>query len=78
MGMTTALLVGVPSYVLTSRLGLTRTPRAVVFCVLASTITTILHRAIAPFANTILDHAVIPVLCLVFFGVFYAFYYRGT
>lgn len=78
MGMTTALLVGVPSYVLTSGLGLSGIPRAFVFCVLASLVTTIAHRSIAPFASTVFDHAVIPVLCLVFFGVFYLFYYRGT
>jgi hypothetical protein len=78
MGMTTALLVGVPSYVLTSRLGLSGTPRAFAFCVLASFITTIALRSIAPFASTVFDHAVIPALCLVFFGVFYVFYYRGT
>ncbi len=78
MGIATALLVGVPSYMLTNRLGLTGTPRTIAACVLASIITTIAHGSMAPFARTILDHAVIPGLCLAFFGVFYMSYYRGV
>ena len=78
MGIATALLVGVPSYVLTSRLGLRGTQRACAFCVLASLITAIAHRSIVPFARTVFDDVVIPVLCLVFFGVLYVVYYRGA
>jgi len=76
IGLATALFVGVPCYLVTKCLRLAGTRRALVFCGLASAVTVLSHRAVAPFATTTVDHAVVPVLALVFFGVFYACYYR--
>lgn len=78
MASATALVVGVPSDALASRVGLRGAPRAIASCVLESLVTTIAYRALVPFARTGIDHAVVPVLCLVFFGVFYASYDRGA
>jgi hypothetical protein len=77
MGVATALIVGAPSYLLTRSLGLTGTRQAAAFGFLATLVTTIAHRSIAPFASTVVDHLVIPGLSLVFFGIVYASYYRA-
>jgi len=72
IGSMAAALVGVPSYVVINRLGLTGTRRAIAVCGLASAVTAIAHRAVAPFGTTTVDHAVPVALSLIFFAVFYA------
>jgi len=76
MGLLTALLIGLPSRWLTGVLGLSGASRALATCVLAALLTSIAHRSIAPWASTAFDEAVIPALCLAFFGVFEALYPR--
>lgn len=72
LGLLTAVLVGLPCFVL-ARL-LTRSPgtRAVVACGSAAAVTALLHSILVPFGTTAVDHALIPALALVFFVVLYA------
>ena len=78
LAVTTALVVGVPCHLVTRWLGLAGTLRGLVFCGSASALTTAAHGVVAPFATTVFDHAVVPALCLVFFAVLYAFYFRSA
>jgi hypothetical protein len=77
LGLLTGLLVGVPCFWVAKGIAKAGARRAAVFCGLGAAATTVLHRFLAPFATTAVDHAVIPALALVFFGVLYVGYFRG-
>lgn len=72
LGLGTALLVGLPCSWIAGALVPTGPARAVVFVCLAAAVTAVLYRSLVPFATTALDHALIPALALVFFGVLHA------